>query len=193
MKRVHHLPAVFAVTLVALAMGSVQPAPVPATPVSLEPVPPPHWVEVESFFETRLVSYSDQEVKRMTRTVLREAERYAIDPLLIIGLIQVESSGRLDAVSHVGAMGLMQLRPATAAQAAKERGIEFGGKESLFDPVLNIQLGVHYLAGMIERFGDIDTALAAYNFGPTRIARAIRKGKSVPVRYAQAVHRAYPT
>ena len=74
---------------------------------------------------------------------------------------------------------------------ARELSIAWDGPESLFDPNLNVRLGVRYLTRMIDRFGDVDTALAAYNFGPTRIARAIRRGRPVPVRYAASVHRAY--
>ncbi len=181
--------AILAVALAALALSITTPAAAPEAAPSL--VPPPHWEEVATFFETRLTPYTETEVKILTCTVLEEAERYGVDPSLIIGLIHVESSGRPRAVSHVGAIGLMQLKPETAAQAARERGLPFHGEESLFDPRLNIQLGVHYLAELIERFDDVDTALAAYNFGPTRIARAIRRGKSVPVRYARDVHRAY--
>ena len=95
------------------------------------------------------------------------------------------------AVSSVGALGLMQLRPATAEAMAGERAIPWEGPESLFDPNLNVILGVHYLERMIDRFGDVDTALAAYNWGPTRIARAIRSGRSVPAGYTKSVYRAY--
>ena len=74
---------------------------------------------------------------------------------------------------------------------ARELEIQWDGPESLFDPNLNVRLGVRYLTRLIDRFGDIDVALAAYNFGPTRIARAIRRGRPVPVRYSDKVHRAY--
>ncbi|MDP6978334.1 MAG: lytic transglycosylase domain-containing protein [Myxococcota bacterium] len=191
MNRAHRLLAAFATGIATVLLLTAMPARAPHAP--LERIAPAHWDEVATFFETRLTRYSDDDVKRLTRIVLDESDRYAIHPTLIIGLIQVESSGNPRALSRVGAMGLMQLKPETAAAAARERGFEFASEASLYEPALNIRLGVHYLSKLINRFGDVDTALAAYNFGPTRIARAIRRGKSVPVRYARSVHRAYAT
>ncbi len=152
--------------------------------------PPPHYLAVRSFLEARRSWFADREIKRLTRTILDESMRAQIEPRLILGLIHVESSGNPRAVSKVGAMGLMQLRPQTAAAMARELAIPWEGSESLFDPDLNVRLGVHYLTRLIDRFGDLDTALAAYNWGPTRIARAIRKGRTVPVRYTESVYRA---
>jgi soluble lytic murein transglycosylase len=154
-------------------------------------VPPPHYVEVSEFLASRRIRLEPAEIKVLTRTILDESRRAKIEPRLILGLIHVESSGNPRAVSKVGALGLMQLRPDTAVAMAEELGIEWDGPESLFDPNLNVRLGVRYLARMIDRFGDLDVALAAYNFGPTRIARVIRTGRPVPVRYATDVHRAY--
>ncbi len=153
--------------------------------------PPPHYLEVRSFLESRRAWFVDGEIKRLTRTILDESLRAQIEPRLILGLIHVESSGNPRAVSRVGALGLMQLRPKTAAAMAQELAIPWEGSESLFDPDLNVRLGVYYLTQLIDRFGDLDTALAAYNWGPTRIARAIRKGRTVPVRYTESVRRAY--
>jgi soluble lytic murein transglycosylase-like protein len=157
----------------------------------LTPIPPPHYLEVRNFLETRCKQFSELQIKALTRTILNEAKRSGIEPVLILGLIHVESSGNPMAVSSVGALGLMQLRPATAEAMATERAIPWEGPESLFDPNLNVILGVHYLDRMIDRFGDVDTALAAYNWGPTRIARVIRSGRSVPAGYTKSVYRAY--
>lgn len=154
-------------------------------------IPPPNYVEVRDFLASRRIRLADAEIKVLTRTILDEARRAKIEPRLILALIHVESSGNPRAVSKVGALGLMQLRPDTAEAMARELSIAWDGPESLFDPNLNVRLGVRYLTRMIDRFGDVDTALAAYNFGPTRIARAIRRGRPVPVRYAASVHRAY--
>lgn len=145
---------------------------------------------MRAFLESRRVRLPDQEIGALTRTILVESHRAGIAPQLILGLIQVESSGNPRATSRVGALGLMQLRPNTAAAMAQELGLPWDGPESLFDPNLNVRLGVFYLSRLVERFGDLDVALAAYNFGPTRIARAIRKGRPVPVGYATSVLRA---
>ncbi|MFC3077849.1 lytic transglycosylase domain-containing protein [Phenylobacterium terrae] len=90
------------------------------------------------------------------------AERHGLDPKLLHALVVVESAYRPDAVSHAGAGGLTQLMPATAAEL---------GVRDRFDPVENLIGGADYLAQQVLRFGDIRLALAAYNAGPSRVAR----------------------
>lgn len=179
------------VLLIPLLVSAGSPPPVVLEAREFVPIPPPHYVEVRDFLASRRTRLPDSEIKVLTRTILDEARRSGIEPRLILGLIHVESSGNSRAVSRVGALGLMQLRPDTASAMARELEIQWDGPESLFDPNLNVRLGVRYLTRLIDRFGDIDVALAAYNFGPTRIARAIRRGRPVPVRYSDKVHRAY--
>ena len=81
----------------------------------------------------------------------------------------------------------MQLRPATAEAVAARAGVPWHGRRTLFDPVANVRLGVTYLEELVRRFGSVSTALAAYNWGPTRISKRLRHGQSVPVAYAQRV------
>jgi soluble lytic murein transglycosylase-like protein len=87
------------------------------------------------------------------------------------------------AESHAGARGLLQLMPATA------RELRLDGD----DPATNVLAGARYLAQMIDRFGSLDLALAAYNAGPTAVTRAgaaptvgtLRYVKNVKARAAQ--------
>jgi soluble lytic murein transglycosylase-like protein len=65
------------------------------------------------------------------------------------------------------------------------------GPATLFDPVLNVQLGVLYLRELIDRYGSVRIALAAYNWGPTRIGERLRRGEPVPALYAQRVLSVY--
>jgi len=89
---------------------------------------------------------------------------------LIFGVIWVESRFNPEAVSPVGAKGLMQLMPKTADYLAECIG--WGGSHDAFDPEFNIAAGSYYIARLIKQFdGDVDLALAAYNAGPTKIRR----------------------
>lgn len=83
-----------------------------------------------------------------------------ISPDFIKAWIDAESSGNPKARSKKGAVGLLQLRPL----AAKEVGVK-----NRFDPEQNVQGGVDYLYNLWDRFGDLATALAAYNVGPRNI------------------------
>ena len=90
------------------------------------------------------------------------AQKYGIDPDLFVRQIQAESAFRPDAVSSAGAIGLGQLMPATA----KELGVDPN------DPVQNLEGAARYMKQQLDRFGDPALALAAYNAGPSRVAKA---------------------
>jgi len=90
------------------------------------------------------------------------AERHGLDPKLLHALVVVESAYRNEACSPVGACGLAQLMPGTAAEL---------GVRDRFDPAENLSGGAAYLARQMLRFGDLRLALAAYNAGPGRVAR----------------------
>lgn len=94
--------------------------------------------------------------------ILEVAGQHDVDPGLVKAVIAAESGFKPHAVSRVGAQGLMQLMPATAADLGVERP---------FGVVENIDGGVRYLRSMLDRFGDVSRALAAYNAGPRTVER----------------------
>ncbi len=107
----------------------------------------------------------------IAETIEREARRYGYDPLFVQAMIEIESTCKPTAKSHKGAMGLIQVKPATARAVAKDAGFPWDGAHTLFDPDVNLRVGLHYLNQLEERFGDAHTAIGAYNLGPTRAAR----------------------
>jgi len=89
--------------------------------------------------------------------------RYGLDPDLVAAVVRTESGFRSKAVSPKGAMGLMQLMPATARLVGVEDA--FDGRENIFG-------GCKYLRSLIDQFdGDLKLALAAYNAGPEAVTR----------------------
>ena len=90
------------------------------------------------------------------------AKQSGLKPELIYAVIKHESNGSSTAVSNKGAKGLMQLMDTTASDY---------GVEQAFDPKENIDAGVRYLQDLLSRFGDVKTALAAYNAGPATVER----------------------
>jgi soluble lytic murein transglycosylase len=98
----------------------------------------------------------------------REAERNDFDPMFAAGLIRQESTFQADVVSHADAIGLMQILPKEGRRLARERKVRYT-KASLFDPNVNIELGMLYIAELTRSFGAPEYAAAAYNAGEDRV------------------------
>ena len=96
--------------------------------------------------------------------ILRYSEEHDLDPFFVMAVIRTESSFNPEAVSPVGARGLMQIMPDTAVDLAARMGINHR-EEYLFLPAYNIRMGTFYLRRLLDYFGEQDTALAAYNGG----------------------------
>lgn len=143
---------------------------------------------VRDYFDTRRVNLSPRELKVVSESILEVSDKYQISPQMIIALIETESSFDKNAISEKGAVGLMQLLPSTAADVARDLKIEWEGAHLLHDPGLNIEMGAFYLNQLLERFDDMDLALAAYNMGPNRVEEIERLGLEKPKRYARSVH-----
>jgi len=108
--------------------------------------------------------------------VVRRAREINLDPAYVYGLIRQESRFVMDARSHVGASGLMQVMPATARWTARKIGLAGFTPDQITDRETNIAIGTGYLKLVLDDFdGSMALAAAAYNAGPSR-ARNWRNG-----------------
>ncbi|NKE69927.1 lytic transglycosylase domain-containing protein [Nitrospiraceae bacterium HYJII51-Mn-bac16s-1-B09] len=140
--------------------------------------------EILSGFETGLDKHQE---KKLASFIHQESRRYGFDPELIVAVISTESSFYNWAISPKGAVGLMQLIPTTGKEVAERNDIVWHGKDLLFDPFLNIRLGIHYLWMLYLKFGDIHIALTAYNYGPGKVVRWLKAGQKIPTNYSEKV------
>ena len=112
--------------------------------------------------------------------VVNQARASALDPAWVYAVIRQESGFRPDARSPVGALGLMQLMPATGRQIARELR-DATDDPPLLQPDANIRYGVHYLRRMLERLQNNPVlATAAYNAGPHKVAQWLPARAAVP-------------
>jgi hypothetical protein len=143
--------------------------------------------EAAGYFRAHRSRLTDTEIQQVAEVLVDCAAHYGVEPGLVIAVIHVESRGNAYALSPVGAMGLMQIMPPTGEELAAELGVQWVGAKLLFEPQINVQLGIAYLHQLRQRFGNWATALAAYNWGPAKISRRLRTGVALPVVYSTSV------
>ncbi len=117
--------------------------------------------------------------------VVSFSKKYGFEPALVFALIRVESGFDPNAVSPAGAVGLLQVMPSTYKWLREKYGIE----GDLTDPASNIEIGLFYLKYLLERYGDLEEALMAYNVGPYAHEEGVYKPAAV--RYLKKMKRAY--
>jgi soluble lytic murein transglycosylase len=141
------------------------------------------------------------QVEGHAETIRAAARESSVDPCLLAAIMYVESRGRVDAVSSAGALGLYQLMPSAAEDAARRLKLPKPTREELLaDPVLNARLGANHLAWLIRADGpDLVRVLVGYNAGRTKVQRwekayggfenwrRERAGKSEALVYAEQV------
>lgn len=103
--------------------------------------------------------------KRYSEFVIKYAAEYEIDEDLIYAVIKTESDFDCNAVSNVGARGLMQIMEETFDWIKFRLGDEDTVYDDMFDPEMNIRYGAYLVDYLLEKFGDKDTAIAAYHAG----------------------------
>jgi soluble lytic murein transglycosylase-like protein len=139
--------------------------------------------EILEVLERQPTGLANVTKEELAEVIYEEASRHNQDPKFILALIAIESSFQNWSVSEQGAKGLMQIMPYVAESLAQEMGIEWSGDRTLFNPYLNIKIGIHYLSQLIFDFKDIGVALTAYNYGPTYVKGLIERNEKIPPGY----------
>jgi soluble lytic murein transglycosylase-like protein len=117
-------------------------------------------------------------LRRFAALIERNAKAQTLDPALIKAVIAVESSFEPDAVSVKGALGLMQIIPATGARYGLAERRNRTIAQQLLDPTTNVRIGARYLRDLLDLFGDdLALALAAYNAGEASVRQ---NGNRIP-------------
>jgi soluble lytic murein transglycosylase-like protein len=123
---------------------------------------------------------SVEESEELAKAIVFESKRANLDPVLVTAIIKAESTFNRLARSNAGAIGLMQIQPATGKYVSN-RVKELSWEEAkLTDPQYNIRLGIAYFKYLENLFGSKERALIAYNWGPTKLARALKSGEEIP-------------
>ena len=120
------------------------------------------WTFMENYISevTHPMKYSEQ--------VEKYSDKYGVPEEIIYSVIKCESSFKADAKSKDGAIGLMQIMPATFEDLCRRMGEQYN-ESLLYDPEVNIRYGTFYLSYLYSRYGVWETVFAAYNAGYGRV------------------------
>jgi soluble lytic murein transglycosylase-like protein len=140
----------------------------------------------------KFLSKKDQaSSEEIADAIMDAAKRYKFDPILLLAVIQNESSFNPRRKGGVGEVGLMQLRPASAKWIAKRYKIPYVDEKTLLDPSENIRIGVALLHKLRKQFSAKGHLfLAAYNMGEGNVRKFVREHR-YPREYARAVMTRY--
>ena len=118
-----------------------------------------------------------------------DRRRSGIDPLVLHAVIRQESRFQSDILSSAGAVGLMQLMPRTAAEAARKEKMPKPGRKELLRPAVNIRLGAAYLSRLVKGYGgDYFRAVAAYNAGEAAVERWWKQSNGDPAAFLEGIN-----
>ena len=127
----------------------------------------------------------------VARVLVNAEAKRGLPVLMMLALIEQESSFNPRAIGPRGSLGLMQIRPFVGRDLCARNGYVWQGDRTLFDPVQNVRLGTTFLAELRDAFDDVDLALTAYNMGPTRLRRLLNRGQMPRGTYVRKVQERY--
>lgn len=144
-------------------------------------------VLLREFLDKESIRIPETTVNDIAGSIHEASRRFDLPPEMILAVIRIESAFDINALSNKGAVGLMQIMPATGEEIARDLRMSWPGVDILRDPQANIEMGTYYLTKLIGQFNNLAVALAAYNHGPGRIAELSEAKAELPMEYAEKV------
>lgn len=137
---------------------------------------------LETFRTVRELSagFSEPEQLKIGEALWNWSQNLEVSPLWLAALIMTESSFKKGAVSHKGAVGLLQVKPSVAFGIILRQQLSWEALERLHEPETNINLAGYYLWELGRRFKNIEAVLTAYNYGEEQVARWLSTGTPLP-------------
>lgn len=140
-------------------------------------------------FKNSKTNLTNAEIKDVAKLIAEHSLKANFSVEFIMAVIKTESAFNKMAHSSKGAMGLMQLMPATGRAIAKDLGIYVKDSNRFFNPQLNVVLGIAYLKKLSNRYKDMNHVLAAYNMGPTNLEKYGKSGTYPVFKYTKIVNK----
>ncbi|MBN2037602.1 MAG: lytic transglycosylase domain-containing protein [Chitinispirillaceae bacterium] len=140
---------------------------------------------------------ADRTLCDVAALVYRSSRQFGYDPLLLVAVIRVEgvfnpnALGRFRSGKESGALGLMQLKFETAQEVARQLEMPKLERDDLFNPGINLVLGVAYLTQLVKQFRSFKLGLLAYNLGPGTVRQTLTNREPLPIAYYRKVLRSY--
>ena len=128
----------------------------------------------------RIINIDDIVMKKIyplkySESVEKYSEEYDIDKYLVYAIIKAESNFNTEAKSSSNAIGLMQIIESTAIETASNMGLQVT-EQDLFEPELNIKIGLKYFKSLLEKYNNYSIAIIAYNAGIGNVDKWIETG-----------------
>lgn len=146
---------------------------------------------IEAMTKEWLPEKYSKRARSLANAIIRESDKHGFDPIFILAVIQNESRFNPDMRGMHTEIGLMQVKPTTAAWIGKKMNVSYKGEKSLLDPVQNVRIGIAFMSLLRGQFDSHSPLyISAYNMGARRV-REIVADDRMPTEYVQAVMKRY--
>lgn len=146
---------------------------------------------IESMTRKFLPKTYEKRTVGVASAIIHEAEKYGLDPVFLMAVVQNESSFNPEMRGSFGEIGLMQVKPSTAQWICDLYKIKYKGDKSLLDPVSNIRIGAAFMHKLRDQFDSHSRLyISAYNIGAKKVRVMVSEDR-IPKEYVQAVMKRY--